>query len=126
MTNEEQTVAPPVFQPDDEMMAILDKQAEQPLEIDAFDGREEEVFTIIDGETEVPMTLVSVERLKKYEGSPCQNPGSLLFRVVKNWEIPQRLYRVRSEGHSDIVLFLAMVAPPADDSDHNYLETVFN
>lgn len=108
------------------MLAILDHQTEQPLSIDSFDGRADEVFTIVDGETEVPMTLVKVERLTKYEGSPCQNPGCLLFRVEMKWSIPQRLYRVRSDGHEDIVVFLTTVAPPAGDSDHDYLETLFN
>ncbi len=66
MTDVEQTMVPPVFQPDEAMQAILDQQHEHPLTIDMFEGRESEVFTLVDGETEVPLTLVKVERLKKY------------------------------------------------------------
>jgi len=126
VTDVEQGVAPPVFEPDEAMQEILARQHETPLTIDMFEGRENEVFTIVDGETEAPMTLVKVERLEKYEGAPCQNPGSLLFRIEKSWSIPQRLFLVRSDGHDDIVIFLTNVVGSARDTDHLFLETIFN
>jgi hypothetical protein len=122
----EQTTEAPVFQPDAAMQAILDRQHAEPLSIEDFIDLKDEVFTIVDGEAEVPITLFKAERLKKFEGAPCQNPGSLLFRVAKNWSIPQRLYTVRSEEHHDIVVFLTQVALPTEDNDHFYLETVLN
>ncbi len=126
MSDVDQSLSPPVFQPDEAMLSILKRQKEQPLSIDQFDGSENRVFTIVDGDAEVPMTLVKVKRLKRYEGAPCQNPGTLLFRADRNWLIPQRLYVVRTEGSDDYVLFLTQVAHPSGDAAHIYFETVFN
>ena len=123
---EQQASEPPVFQPDEAMLEILNRQVEQPLTIDQFDGREDDTFTIIDGELSAPLTLVEVKRLKKYAGAPCQNPGSLLFRAEKTWSIPQRLYRLRSEGHEEIVVFLSPVFSGRNDDEHIYMESVLN
>ena len=125
MTAQQDTYPPP-YQPDERMMALLKKQAGNPLTIGDFEGRENETFTIVDEDQRVEIELVKVTRLKPQAGVPCQVPGSLLFRVPKEWSIPQRLYRLSAEGQDDIVLFLATIVGRMHDPDHHYLQTIFS
>ena len=125
MTTAQQDTYPPPYQPDECMMALLKQQAGNPLTIVDFEGRENETFTIVDGDQRVEIELVQVTRLEPQAGMPGQEPGSLLFRVPKEWSIPQRLYRLSAEGQDDIVMFLATIVGRMTDPDHHYLQAVF-
>ncbi|MHC4876343.1 MAG: DUF6916 family protein [Planctomycetota bacterium] len=117
---------PPAYQPEGAIADLLEKQLETPLVIEQFEGRENETFTLIEGEHHVALELVKVKRLDPQPGAPREDPWSLLFRVSNEWNIDQRLYRLASDGQDDIVLFLVPVVPDAGDSDHKYFEALFN
>ncbi len=117
---------PPPYQPEGVIADLLEKQLETPLVIEQFEGRENETFSLVEGEHRVALELVRVKRLESQPGAPREEPWSLLFRVPNEWNIDQRLYRLTSDGQDDIVLFLVPVVPNAGDADHKYYEALFN
>jgi hypothetical protein len=117
---------PPPYQPDEIIQSLLEAQLEKPLSIGDFEGREQETFAIVDGDHRLDLELIEVTRLDAQAGSPRQEPGSLLFRMAKDWSVEPRMYRLVSEGHQDIVLYLNTVVGDGTDTEYRFLESVLN
>ena len=120
---------PDIYQPDEKVQAILQRQADTPLQIGMFEGREGQAFTLVDGDTRVPLELANAERIPPQKGAPCQEPGSLVFEADAEWNIAQRLYLIEHEELGELVLFLVPIMNSESEPTETLrlrLQTVFN
>ena len=97
--------------------------SQQSLTLDDFSSHVGETFLSEAGDVSCDLQLVEAKPLQTSGGGPRQDPFTLLFQVDRQLNVSQGTFHLKADGKD---FGPVVVVPVSADSEHLFLEAVFN